>query len=139
MKTVLLEDVNLANIQFGNDGKSVHFDFLDMYEGKSIGSMICEEILHFTFSNCFNERDCLACYIGEVTVQVFTLHNDIEYIFDNIKYRFSEAKKSTLDLQELYFVEIEGGEISIEILCCVCSGVLKGLENHGIETQNGKN
>jgi len=117
-KNMLLEDVNLSEIQISSDGKNIRFDFLDMYEGEPIASLICEDVLHFIYSNNFDEDDSFACYVGEVTVQTFALDKDIVRELHTMEYQFYDMGGNVLVRHnELHVVEIEGGEVSIKVLC----------------------
>jgi hypothetical protein len=118
-KIMLLEDVNLSEIQFTKDGKNIHFDFIDMYEGKPIASLICEDVLHLIYSNCFDDNDYgFACYVGEVTVQTFTLDKDIVQELHTMEYQFYDIGGNILVRHnKLHIVEIEGGEVSIKVSC----------------------
>ena len=120
---MLLEDANLAEIQFSSDGKNIHFDFLDMYEGKPIASMICENVIHFIYSSNFSDvSHGFACYVGEVTLQSFTSHEDIVHTLNSMSYGFKRCDMYGNALgfepvEELHLVGIAGGEVSITILC----------------------
>ena len=120
---MLLEDVNLSEIQITSDGKNINFNFLDMYEGKPIASMTCKNVMHFIYSNTFDDNDYgFACYAGEVTLQSFTSHEDIVHTLGSMKYRFKKCDMygnalGFEPMEELHLVGIEGGEVSIAVLC----------------------
>jgi len=118
---MLLEDVNLADIYFYTDGKGMRIDFIDMYEGKPIAFMNCNNVLHFIYSNDFDDRSHgFACYVGEVTLQSFASYQDIAHAFNSMNYGFKRFDMDENELgfaKELHLVSIAGGEVSIQILC----------------------
>jgi hypothetical protein len=134
MKKMLLEDVNLADIHFYNDGKGIRIDFIDMYEGKPIAFMDCNKVLHFFYSNSFDDTDHgFACYVGEVTLQSFTSREDIVNVLNSMRYGFKKSdiygnelgELESLLENELHQVSIDGGEISIRILCKMFPSLFK--------------
>ena len=107
----ILSDVNLDEISFGKDGKSVELRFIDMMHGKSTGTLTCSLLYSFKYQNCFEEDDSLAAYIGEVNYEKIS---SVEQL-NGLGYNFPDNEKVAQDGALL--INIEGGEVVLEIIC----------------------
>ncbi|KID58108.1 hypothetical protein JF50_05105 [Pseudoalteromonas luteoviolacea] len=113
----LLNDVNLDNIAFGKDGKSVRLSFIDMYEGDSLGELECSSVYSFDYQNCFKDDDSLAAYVGEVNYKVIHASEVSDYL-KNSGYVFSCDE---IFSSNLFVIAAEGGEVSLKVICGVAS------------------
>lgn len=113
----LLSDVNLDNIAFGKDGKSVRLSFIDMYEGDSLGELECVSVYSFDYQNCFEDDDSLAAYVGEVSYKTVNA-NDVSDYLKNSGYAFSCDK---IFSSNLFVIAVNGGEVSLKVICGLAS------------------
>lgn len=118
----LLSDINLNEITFGKDGKSVRLSFIDMYEGGSLGELQCSSVYFFEYQNCFEDDDSLAAYVGEVSYRAIDSSEASDYL-KKTGYAFSCDELCT---SKLFIISIEGGEVSLRVICGLAS--FKGEE-----------
>lgn len=108
----LLSDVNLNEISFGKDGKSIKLSFIDMYEGESIFDLECLSVCFFDYQNCFDASDSLATYVGEVIYKEIDLAEASNYLKKH-GYVFNQDE---IFSDNVFFISVEGGEISLKII-----------------------
>ncbi|WP_340680132.1 hypothetical protein [Paraglaciecola sp.] len=107
----ILRDVNLDEISFSKDGRSVELYFIDMHEGKRVGILNCLSVYSFKYQNCFEDDDSLAAYIGEVNYEKIKSKE----LLKNLNYNFHDSEQ--LVENEPLLINIEGGELVLEIIC----------------------
>jgi hypothetical protein len=111
----LLEDVNLDSVEFGPDGTTITFRFLDMSEGKPKASLECIGVTRLDYRNTSNER--LAFYIGQVDCQPWTGGFSSEKA-DTASFGFRNVEGKMMNPPEgiLVHVHLEG-TVSIDVVC----------------------
>ncbi|KZN37865.1 hypothetical protein N480_14070 [Pseudoalteromonas luteoviolacea S2607] len=113
----LLSDVNLDEITFGKDGKSLRLSFIDMNEGDSLGELDCSSVYSFDHQNCFEDDDSLAAYAGEVSYKIIEVSEISDYLKKS-GYAFSGDE---LINSKLFVISIDGGEVSLKVVCGAAS------------------
>lgn len=122
----ILEDVSLDSMVFSADGKDVVFEFLELYQGNTIGVIKCLSVCSLDYQNIFDNDDGFACYIGEVyCTQV--KRADTETFLNSINFGFTAPDGHVYrpDSENLWLLHIEGGEAVIKIVC-------KAIEKNGV-------
>lgn len=111
----LLADVNLSNINFSAGSSRVVLSFLNMSDGGSVGSLICDGVTVFDYRTL--PGNGLPQYVGEVN-HALIASNEVPALLDSLRYSFSESNghKSIRHADAVHHVHIEGGVV-IEIVC----------------------
>ena len=117
----ILSDVNLDEISFSKDGKSIELYFIDMNEGEGIGTLKCIGVLSFKYQNYFEDDDSLAAYIGEVNYEKIKSTKRLKSL--NYNYHDGELQMEG----GLTLINIEGGELVLEVICREAEFKKKGL------------
>jgi hypothetical protein len=114
----LFSDVNIDEVTFSPDGKKVTLSFVDMHEGEPIGIIQCLSVLLFNYQNIFDDGEGFAAYVGEVTCSRIESKN-ISSFLSNMNFKFSGADGNvyTPNIQNLFALHVEGGEVILDIVC----------------------
>jgi len=87
-----------------------------MIDGNHLAQLVAEAVLTFKYSNSFdNTEDALPAYIGEVKYRQLS-NEDLHVEFGRLGYGFTQ-NEDRLFKNSYFLIQIEGGEISIDILC----------------------
>jgi len=122
----MLEDVSLDSMAFSANGKDVVLEFLDLYQGNSIGVIRCLSVCSFDYKNIFDNDDGFACYIEKVSCTRIEKANT-ESFLNGINFGFtaSDGHVYRPGSENLWLLHVEGGEALIKIVC-------KTIEKNGI-------
>lgn len=122
----LLENVNLAAVVFSEDGKNISFSFTDMYHGRQCACLECNSVYIFNY-HCVFELDGFPAFVGEVWYEELS-QEAIAKKLEELNFGFYVLEDPTGPLtgnrriytpkeSKVYFVRIEGGELSLIIIC----------------------
>jgi hypothetical protein len=124
-KILELEDVSIEQIEISKSGIHVTIRFIDMHKGQPCAVIKCEYLYIFDY-HCALEEDDFPGYIGNVDHVVLS-GQEIKNTLDALNFRFGVSENPVKPLENikqyipesesLHFLDIEGGEISIRILC----------------------
>jgi hypothetical protein len=111
----LLNDVNISTMVFSESSSCVTFEFLNMTDGASAGSLVCDGLRVFRYLS--PPGSGLPVYVGEVN---HALVPDVEArpLFQRLGYNL-EGRAEGVPVEhssELHYVCIDGG-LTIEIVC----------------------
>ena len=115
----ILQDVNLSNVQMSTDGRTISIGFIDMFDGKCLGHLSLESVLVFRYFNAFeSSEDSFPAYVGKVICREL-VPDEITAELVNLGYRFiaGDGQIFIPSGKSLFLIHIEGGEVSIEIIC----------------------
>jgi hypothetical protein len=113
----LLQDVNLSNIHISPNGRTINIEFINMFDGGFLAHLTVEEVLIFKYFNAFdNSEDAFPTYVGEVMYRELIPEESSAELL-NFGYRFIGREEQIQSKESLFFIHIEGGEISIDLVC----------------------
>lgn len=120
----ILEDVNLISVVFSKNGEDVLLKFADMYKLKECASANCRSVYIFDHHNAGAR---FPVYVGEVNSLELS-GRAIGEKMEEVGFRFcvdecpwapgkGARKTYTPETDKAYFIHMEGGEISTNIVC----------------------
>jgi hypothetical protein len=112
---LLFRDVNLAEIVFSGEGQELNLSFLNMSDGSEVGRLKCQGLLALEYHTTISP---LPLYVGEVNHDEFEAFQATEML-RNLKYSFCGQSEISVHppLGRLHHLQIEGGEICIQVVC----------------------
>ena len=62
----VIDDVNLDQIVFGRDGKTLRLEFIDMYQGAPVGTLECRDVILLNYNN--GDSEGFATYVAAIDI-----------------------------------------------------------------------
>lgn len=113
----LLADVNLAKMEFSDDGRILTLSFLNMADGHLCARLLARKVIAFNYHNVFTEDDdALPAYIAEVTWRELR-RNEGAAILRRLGYGFLAKGVETFTPESCFQIHVEGGEIVVDVIC----------------------
>lgn len=113
----ILSDVNLYSIEFSPNGRNIFFNFSDLTSNIKNVTIECGSVYLFNYHNTFSDNEGFASYVGEVTCNRVNKIDAKKLLTEN-NFRFKDKTGAIfVPENELVFMSIEGGEISIDLVC----------------------
>jgi len=114
--TRVLHDVNLAEIAFAKEGQELVLTFLNMIDGHAVGVVNCTGVLVLEYHTALSS---LPLYVGEVNLGEMTIVAEGQEVLNRLNYSFFDSSGTVLrpSRDTLHFLQVEGGEVRIQIVC----------------------
>jgi hypothetical protein len=112
----LLKDVNLSDIQFSEDHRSVALAFLSMSDGAEVGTLVCSGLAFFAYSN--DPDESLPSYAGEVSRRSIPGADEARRLLQGLGYGYRDFSGMRLvdNSATLYHVHVEGS-FTLDVVC----------------------
>jgi hypothetical protein len=115
-KRTLLQDTNLSEVAFCNNGQGLAFVFLNMRDGREEARLECSGLISVKYH--ITPSSSLPVYLGEV-IHEEVGGDDLARLLETSRYGFTNQDNTVLSMpfSQLQFIHLEGGETDIDIIC----------------------
>lgn len=114
----LLEDINLSELSFSDNGRTLTIEFINMFDGGPCAQLTAKGVVVCNYQNTFGHDDsALPAYVGEVTCQELR-EKEAASVLSGLGYGFLGSGGATYVSRLGYFhIHIESGELIVDLVC----------------------